>query len=506
MESTPTPRSSVAPPTANDTPPKILDLPIGLEASGMRREFDSLGSVEVPANRYWGAQTQRSLEHFNIGNDRMPKEVYHAYGYVKKAAAIVNTRAGRLPAWKGQLIERVCDEVISGALDEDFPLYVWQTGSGTQSNMNVNEVISNRCIQLVGGTLGSQEPIHPNDHVNMGQSSNDTFPTAMHLAAYTMATEKTIPALKRLNAAIDAKAQQWMDVVKIGRTHLEDAVPLTVGQEWSGYVGALDDAIAEIEHATAGLLTLAMGGTAVGTGLNAPAGFGEQVAKEIAQMTGAPFVTAPNKFTAQGTLDRLVRAHAALQAAAVTLFKNPNDLRWLGSGPRAGIHELLLPSNEPGSSIMPGKVNPTQAEAMLMVCIQIISSDVAVTMGGAEGNLELNAFRPILINNYLHSALIMADMCDHLRQFMIEGARLNAPQLTQYIARSVMMVTALSPIIGYDQASVIAHYAIDHDLTLKQAALANGVSEELFDRVVNPLALTRGGTADLPAGPKEAAK
>ncbi len=506
MESTPTQRSSISPHKANDKAPKILDLPIGLDATGMRREFDSLGDVQVPANRYWGAQTQRSLEHFNIGNDRMPKEVYHAYGYVKKAAAIVNTRAGRLPEWKGQLIERVCDEVISGALDDNFPLYVWQTGSGTQSNMNVNEVISNRCIQLVGGTLGSQEPIHPNDHVNMGQSSNDTFPTAMHIAAYKMATEKTIPALKRLREALDAKSKKWADVVKIGRTHLEDAVPLTVGQEWSGYVGALDDAIAEVEHATAGLLKLAMGGTAVGTGLNAPLGFGEQVAREIASMTGAPFETAPNKFTAQGTLDRMVRAHGGLKAAAVTLFKIANDLRWLGSGPRTGIHELLLPANEPGSSIMPGKVNPTQAEAMLMVSIQIISSDVAVTMGGAEGNFELNAFRPILINNYLHSALIMADMCDHFREFMIEGAELNEPKLKENIERSVMMVTALSPIIGYDQASVISHYAIDHDLPLKQAALANGVSEELFDRVVNPLALTRGGSADLPPGPKEGPK
>jgi fumarate hydratase class II len=330
--------------------------------------------------------------------------------------------------------------------------------------MNVNEVISNRCIQLVGGTLGSQEPIHPNDHVNMGQSSNDTFPTAMHIAAYKMATQKTIPALKRLREALDAKSKKWADVVKIGRTHLEDAVPLTVGQEWSGYVGALDDAIAEVEHATDGLLSLAMGGTAVGTGLNAPPGFGEQVAKEIASMTGAPFETAPNKFTAQGTLDRMVRAHGGLKAAAVTLFKIANDLRWLGSGPRTGIHELLLPANEPGSSIMPGKVNPTQAEAMLMVSIQIISSDVAVTMGGAEGNFELNAFRPILINNYLHSALIMADMCDHFRKFMIEGAQLNAPRLKENIERSVMMVTALSPIIGYDQASVIAHDAIGRGL------------------------------------------
>jgi fumarate hydratase class II len=369
--------------------------------------------------------------------------------------------------------------------------------------MNVNEVISNRCIQLVGGTLGSQEPVHPNDHVNMGQSSNDTFPTAMHIAAYTMATEKTIPALRRLRDAIERKAREWTDVVKIGRTHLEDAVPLTVGQEWSGYVGALDDAIAEVEHATHGLLKLAMGGTAVGTGLNAPAGFGEEVAAEIGSMTGSRFETAPNKFTAQGTLDRMVRAHAGLKAAAVTLFKLANDLRWLGSGPRTGIHELIFPSNEPGSSIMPGKVNPTQAEAMLMVCIQIISSDAAVSLGGCEGNFELNAFRPILINNYLHSALIMADMCDHFREFMIEGVALNEPTLKQNIERSVMMVTALSPIIGYDRASVISHYAIDHDLTLKEAALANGVSEELYNRVVNPLALTKGGSADLAGATKE---
>jgi fumarate hydratase, class II len=485
-------------PATNDQAPKILDIPIGLDATGMRKEFDSLGPVEVPADHYWGAQTQRSLEHFNIGHDRMPKEVYHAYGYVKKAAAIVNTAAGRLPAWKGQLIEQVCDEVISGKLDSEFPLYVFQTGSGTQSNMNVNEVISNRCIQLVGGTLGSQEPIHPNDHVNMGQSSNDTFPTAMHIAAYTMATGQTIPALGRLRDAIQEKAGQWADVVKIGRTHLEDAVPLTVGQEWSGYAGALDDAIAEAGHATAGLLVLAMGGTAVGTGLNAPPGFGDQVAAQIAAMTGAPYVTAPNKFTAQGTLDRMVRAHAGLKAAAVSLFKIANDLRWLGSGPRTGLHELILPANEPGSSIMPGKVNPTQAEAMLMVAIQVIASDVAVTMGGAEGNFELNTFRPILISNYLHSALIMADMCDHFRRYMVEGTTLNKAKLTENIDNSVMMITALSPVIGYDKAAAISHYAIDNNLTHKQAALAKGVSEELYDRVVNPINLTRPGTADLP--------
>src|SRR5215475_13067109 len=427
---------------ASEQAPEIRDLPIGLDATGMRQEFDSLGKVEVPADRYWGAQTQRSLQHFNIGNDRMPKEVYHAYGYVKKAAAIVNTRAGRLPAWKGELIERVCDEVISGALDEEFPLYVWQTGSGTQSNMNLNEVISNRCIQLVGGTLGSQTPVHPNDHVNMGQSSNDTFPTAMHIAAYTMTTQKTIPALRRLRDEFERKSRKWVDVVKIGRTHLEDATPLTMGQEWSGYVGALDDAIAEVEHTTRGLLKLAMGGTAVGTGLNAPAGFGDAVAAEIASMTGSSFESASNKFTAQCTLDRMVRAHGGLKAAAVTLFKIANDMRWLGSGPRTGIHELILPANEPGSSIMPGKVNPTQAEAMLMVAIQVISSDVAVTLGGAEGNFELNAFRPIVISNYLHSAQIMADMCDHFREFMVDGAQLNQAKLTENIERSVMMVTA----------------------------------------------------------------
>jgi len=478
--------------------PAIHELPIGLDATGKRREFDSLGEVDVPADRYWGAQTQRSLQHFNIGNDLMPKEVYHAYGYVKKAAAVVNTQAGRLPAWKGQLIQRVCDEVVSGALDEDFPLYVWQTGSGTQSNMNVNEVISNRCIQLVGGKLGSQQPIHPNDDVNMGQSSNDTFPTAMHIAAYKMATEKTVPALRRLRDAIERKSKKWADTVKIGRTHLEDATPLTVGQEWSGYVGALDDAIAELDHATHGLLTLAMGGTAVGTGLNAPAGFGEQVAAELASMTGIPLRTAPNKFTAQGTLDRMVRAHGGLKAAAVTLFKIANDLRWLGSGPRTGIHELILPANEPGSSIMPGKVNPTQAEAMLMVAIQVIASDVAVTMGGAEGNFELNAFRPVLISNYLHSALILADACDHFREFMIEGAELNEPKLKENIDRSVMMVTALSPVIGYDKAAAISYYAIDNNLTLKQAALAKGVDEKLYDRIVIPLNLTRPGTADVP--------
>ncbi|HYK32333.1 MAG TPA: class II fumarate hydratase [Streptosporangiaceae bacterium] len=475
--------------------PEVLDLPIGINATGTRREFDSLGQVAVPANRYWGAQTQRSLEHFSIGRERMPIEVCRAYGYVKKAAAVVNTRLGHLPAWKGELIGRVCDEIISGSLDQEFPLYVFQTGSGTQSNMNVNEVIANRCIQLVGGELGSQQPIHPNDDVNMSQSSNDTFPTAMHIAAHAMATRMTIPALRRLREACEHKSRQWADVVKIGRTHLQDATPLTVGQQWSGFVGALDDALADVEHATSGLLQLAMGGTAVGTGLNAPPGFADQVAAELAVMTGAPYETASNKFTAQATLDRMVRAHGGLKAAAVTLFKIANDVRWLGSGPRTGLHELSLPSNEPGSSIMPGKVNPTQAEAMLMVAIDVFAADVAVTMAGAEGNFELNAFRPVVISHYLHSAQNIADACDHFRQFMIEGTELDETRLRENIERSVMMVTALSPVIGYDLASVIAHHAIDHNMSLRQAAMANGVSEELFDQVVDPLALTRGGSA-----------
>jgi len=477
--------------------PEIQKIPVGIAATGTRDEFDSMGSVQVPANRYWGAQTQRSLQHFNIGNDKMPIEVYHAYGYVKKAAAMVNLKAGRLPEWKANLIMQVCDEVIEGKLDEHFPLYVWQTGSGTQSNMNVNEVISNRCIQLAGGELGSQEPVHPNDHVNMGQSSNDTFPTAMHIAAYAMSTGRTIPSLKALRESLNKKSLEWKDIVKIGRTHLEDATPLTVGQEWSGYVGALDDAIPELERATEGLLRVAMGGTAVGTGLNSPPGFGDDVAAALSQLTGYQIQTAENKFTAQGTLDRMVRAHAALKTVAVTLFKIANDMRWLGSGPRAGLMEVIFPSNEPGSSIMPGKVNPTQAEAMLMVCIEIMGSDVAVQMGGAEGNFELNAFRPILISNYLHSALIMADMCDHFRTYMIDGAKLNLKQLKINIDRSVMMVTALSPVIGYDKASQIAHYAIDHNTTLKAAALANGVDESLYDKVVVPINMTHPGSADI---------
>ncbi|WP_426514130.1 class II fumarate hydratase [Dactylosporangium sp. McL0621] len=475
--------------------PAVLDVPIGLDTIGTRDETDSLGTVAVPADHYWGAQTQRSLVHFDIGEDRMPKAVYHAYGYVKKAAARINANAGRMPEWKAGLISRVADEVIAGELDREFPLYVWQTGSGTQSNMNVNEVISNRAIQLVGGRLGSKTPVHPNDDVNMGQSSNDTFPTAMHIAAVTAIEEHLLPALARLHGATERKSREWAHVVKIGRTHLEDATPLTVGQEWSGYAAQIEDATAHLTATMAGLYRLAMGGTAVGTGLNAPPGFDADSARTIAELTGRPFVTVPNKFAAQGSLDTLVRVSAALRGVATALFKFANDMRWLGSGPRAGLHELILPANEPGSSIMPGKVNPTQAEAMLMVCIQVLGSDTAVAVAGNEGNFELNAFRPVIINNVLHSVRILGDAADHFREFLVEGVQLDHGQLRQDVERSVMMVTALSPVIGYDKASSIAHLAIDENLTLKEAALRRGVSDELYERIVVPEDLTHAGVA-----------
>ncbi|MFI9605148.1 class II fumarate hydratase [Streptomyces sp. NPDC052043] len=477
-----------------DRAPKILDLPVGLHAAGTRRETDSMGAVDVPADRYWGAQTQRSLIHFSIGDDRMPKAVYHAYGHVKKAAAIVNGRAGRLPSWKAGLIEKVADEVIAGELDDHFPLYVWQTGSGTQSNMNINEVISNRAIQLVGGELGSKTPVHPNDHVNLGQSSNDTFPTAMHIAALKAVRERLLPSVRALQQAIEAKAEQWHDVVKTGRTHLEDAVPLTAGQEWSGYAHQLDQAADRVTGSAQGLYELAMGGTAVGTGLNAPPGFGEQVAAEIASATGLPFTTAENKFAAQGGLDAMVGASAGLRALAVPLMKIANDIRWLASGPRCGLAELNLPANEPGSSIMPGKVNPTQCEAMVMVCIQVLSEDTAVAFAGSQGNFELNAMRPIVINNFLHAATILTDACTKLRQYCIEGTQLNRDRIDRYVDRSLMLVTALSPVIGYDKASAIAHRADDEGTTLREAALASGyVTAEEFDRVVDPSAMV--GTA-----------
>ncbi len=476
-----------SPGDGSQAPLRILDLPVGLTATGTRRETDSMGAIDVPAGKYWGAQTQRSLIHFSIGDDRMPKAVYHAYGYVKKAAAIVNGRAGRLAAWKAALIERVADEVIAGQLDEHFPLYVWQTGSGTQSNMNVNEVISNRAIQLAGGALGSKTPVHPNDDVNMGQSSNDTFPTAMHIAAVQAIHERLLPSVQALQRAIDAKAHQWRDVVKIGRTHLEDAVPLTVGQEWSGYAHQLAQAVDRVSASAAGLYELAAGGTAVGTGLNAPEGFGEQIAAEIASETGYPFVTAANKFSAQGGLDAMTGASAGLRALAVPLMKIANDIRWLASGPRCGLSELILPANEPGSSIMPGKVNPTQCEAMVMVCIQVLADDSAVAFAGTQGNFELNAMRPVIIANFLHSATILADACTKLREYCIEGAELHRDQIDAYVDRSLMLVTALSPVIGYDKASAIAHKANDDGTTLREAAMSSGyISAEEFDRIVVP--------------------
>jgi fumarate hydratase class II len=476
--------------TSRDPAPRILDLPIGLSATGTRRETDSMGAIDVPADKYWGAQTQRSLIHFAIGDDRMPKAVYHAYGHVKKAAAIVNGQAGRLPAWKAALIEQVADEVIAGKLDDDFPLYVWQTGSGTQSNMNVNEVISNRAIQLSGGQLGSKTPVHPNDDVNMGQSSNDTFPTAMHIAAVQAVQLRLLPSVRALEHAIAVKAAEWRTVVKTGRTHLQDAVPLTVGQEWSGYARQLAQAAERVESSADGLYELAAGGTAVGTGLNAPPGFGEAIAVEIAAQTGYPFVTAANKFAAQGGLDAMVGASAGLRALAVPLMKIANDIRWLASGPRCGIGELILPANEPGSSIMPGKVNPTQCEAMVMVCIQVLSEDSAIAFAGSQGNFELNAMRPVIISNFLHAATILADACAKFREFCIEGTDLNRDRIAADVDRSLMLVTALSPVIGYDKASAIAHKANDEGTTLREAALATGyVRAEDFDRIVDPSAM-----------------
>jgi fumarate hydratase class II len=455
-----------------------------------------MGDIEVPANRYWGAQTQRSLIHFSIGDDRMPKRVYHAYGYVKKAAATVNAAAGRLAKWKADAIVQVSDEVIAGKLDEHFPLYVWQTGSGTQSNMNVNEVISNRANQLLGGVIGSKSPIHPNDDVNMGQSSNDTFPTAMYIAAIIELEQRLLPRAEALAQAIDHKSEEWRDVVKTGRTHLMDAVPLTVGQEWSGWARQIHDSLKRIRSTEAGLLELAAGGTAVGTGLNAPPNFGRDIASTISTLTGYPFVTAPNKFAAQGSLDAMVAAMAGIRGLGVALMKIANDMRWLASGPRCGLGELLLPANEPGSSIMPGKVNPTQQEAMVMVCIQVIAEDSAVAFAGSQGNFELNAMRPIIINNFLHSARILGDACDKLRQFSIEGAQLNRKHIKEMVGRSLMLVTALSPVIGYDKAAAIAHTANDHDLTLRQAAIASGaIDGKRFDEIVNPEKLVGCGVA-----------
>ncbi|MFS0732979.1 class II fumarate hydratase [Microbacterium sp. 1P10UB] len=480
--------------TTATSAPTYTDVPVGLTETGERTEFDSMGDVSVPADRYWGAQTQRSLQHFSIGNDHMPIEVYRAYGIVKKAAALVNQKAGRLADWKAKAIIQAADETIAGHLDEEFPLFVWQTGSGTQSNMNINEVLSNRAIQLLGGVLGSQKPVGPNDDVNMAQSSNDSFPTAMHIAALTEIDERLLPSLRALHAEIAAKSTQWMDVVKIGRTHLEDAVPLTVGQEWSGYAAQLEGAIREVEHSREGLLRLALGGTAVGTGLNAPEGFSENVAAKIAELTGKAYVTAPNKFEAQGSLDAMVRAHAALRGVAVALMKIANDMRWLASGPRTGFAELVLPSNEPGSSIMPGKVNPTQCEAIVMISIQVLGDDSAVAFAGSQGNFELNAMRPIIINNFLHSARILGDGVHKFLTYSVEGTELNEKKLSSYVGESLMLVTALSPIIGYQNAAHIAENALANDQTLREAALDSGkVTAEQFDQIVVPASLVGHG-------------
>ncbi|MFD1518945.1 class II fumarate hydratase [Pseudonocardia yunnanensis] len=473
-------------------------MPIGTgRRSGTRVESDSMGKIEVPAEHYWGAQTQRSLIHFSIGDDRMPVRVYHAYGYVKKAAALVNQAAGRLDQHRTAAIVQAADEVLAGDLDSEFPLYVWQTGSGTQSNMNVNEVLANRASQLLGGELGTKSPVHPNDHVNLGQSSNDTFPTAMHIATVLEVTGYLFPRVDALVEAIEEGAVRWVDVVKIGRTHLQDATPLTVGQEWSGWATQLRDARERLAQALVGCHQLAAGGTAVGTGLNAPCGFGEQIAAKIAELTGHPFVTAPNKFAAQGSLDAMVAVSAGIRGLAVALMKIANDMRWLASGPRAGLHELVLPANEPGSSIMPGKVNPTQQEAMVMVCLQVMGEDSIVAAAGAQGNFELNAMRPIIINNVLHSARILADASDKLRRYSVCGTELDRDRISELVGRSLMLVTALSPTIGYDQASKIAHKA-DHDgSSLRDAALALGVAAEDYDRIVDPARMVGNPHADL---------
>lgn len=452
-----------------------------------REETDSLGEVKVPADKLWGAQTQRSLEHFSIGDDLIPREMILSYAVLKKVAAIVNHRAERLGDEQQHLIVRVCDEILAGQHADQFPLHVWMTGSGTQFNMNVNEVISNRCCQLAGNPLGSKTPVHPNDHVNMSQSSNDSFPSAMYIAAAQGVNQKLIPTVKELRDALHAKAETWKDVVKIGRTHLQDATPLTLGQEFSGYVGLLDDGLERLADSLKSVYRLALGGTAVGTGINAAPEFAEAVAAEIARLTGLPFVTAPNKFTVQGSHDALVMLSGALKTLATSLYKIANDIRLLSCGPRCGFHELDVPANEPGSSIMPGKVNPTQCEALAMLAVQMMANDVAVTFGGASGYLEMNVYKPLIIYNIMHSIRIASDGCRNFSWFLVAGMQPNQKQISGFVERSLMLVTALSPIVGYDKASQIAHYALDRDLTLKEAALKlKYISADEFDRVVDP--------------------
>ena len=460
--------------------------------SEFRTETDSLGEVLVPADKLWGAQTQRSLRHFSIGDDLMPRELVDSYAILKKAAAFANQGGGRLTKQQGDLIARVCDEILAGKHRDQFPLHVWMTGSGTQFNMNVNEVISNRCCQIAGTPLGSKSPIHPNDHVNMSQSSNDTFPSAMYIAAGIGTRQRLEPSVKALRDAIAVKAELWKDIVKIGRTHMQDATPLTLGQEWSGYVGMLDDGLQYIGNSLTGIWSLALGGTAVGTGLNAAPGFAEDAAAGIARLTGLPFVSAANKFAVQGAHDALVILSGGLRSLAVSLYKIANDIRLLSCGPRCGFYELRIPQNEPGSSFMPGKANPTQCEALAMIAVQVMSNDVAVGFGGASGYLEMNVYKPLMIANVMQSIRILTGGCHNFRTFLVEGTEPNLTQIGRFVRQSLMLVTALCPEIGYDKASEIAHYANDHDLTLKEAALKLGyVSEADYDRIVDPKKMVR---------------
>jgi fumarate hydratase class II len=452
-----------------------------------RTESDSLGQVAVPADRLWGAQTQRSLEHFSIGTDLIPREMIASYATLKKAAAMVNKADGRLGDLQAKLIVQTCDEILAGQHADMFPLHVWMTGSGTQFNMNVNEVISNRCCQIAGTPLGGKAPVHPNDHVNMAQSSNDSFPTAMHVAAAVNVAKTLVPAVTALREAISAKAAAWADVIKIGRTHMQDATPLTLGQEWSGYAAALDDGLGRIADALKGTYRLALGGTAVGTGINSAPGFAEGAAAKIAELTGLPFVTAPNKFCVQGGHEALVHLSGSLRTLAVSLYRIGNDIRLMSCGPRAGFAELVIPANEPGSSIMPGKVNPTQAEALTMLSAQVMANDTAIGWGGSGGYLEMNVYKPLIIHNLMQSIRLLTDGCTNFRRFLVEGTEPNRKKIAEYVERSLMLVTALSPVIGYDKASKIAHHAMDHDLTLKEAALQLGfVTAADFDRIVDP--------------------
>jgi len=475
-----------------DDPPMRAAAVEELHMSDFRIETDALGEVRVPADKLWGAQTQRALEHFSIGQDLTPRDMITAYAILKKAAANANHSGKRLPDKIHALIVQVCDEILAGKYRDMFPLHVWTTGSGTQFNMNVNEVISNRCCELAGTPLGSKTPVHPNDHVNMSQSSNDTFPSAMYIAAAVAVKQRLMPAVKALQQAIAAKAAAWNDIIKIGRTHMQDATPLTLGQEWSGYAGMLADDLERIEGALPGLYRLALGGTAVGTGVNAAPGFAEAAAANVAELTGLPFVSAPNKFTVQGAHDALVQLSGTLRTLAVSLYKIANDIRLMSCGPRAGFAELLIPENEPGSSIMPGKVNPTQCEALTMIAVQVMGNDVAVGFGGAGGYLEMNVYKPLMIFNITHSITIMADGSANFRKFLVEGTKPNLKKIKTDVERSLMLVTALAPVIGYDKASQIAHYAMDNDLTLREAALKLGfVSEAEFDRVVDPAKMVK---------------